>query len=125
VWSVIVIRNEQKAAFAELKRRTFEARVAALLRERFPQETESISQEDLKRQIREEAENAGRIGLESDETAQRFIEFTLLHGRDFVRDYEGTWVARTLRDPALAEADKVALLDAYPWPAPTGSRPSD
>ena len=94
---MLKIRKEQMTAFADLMRRRFEDRMAARLRDLFPQKCTEMGAAAVRESIRDAVQRAARYGVTIEYDVARFIELTYLLSPDF--DAALPWAAAILSDP--------------------------
>ena len=82
-----------------------------LLREELSDETEAVSDEELRGLVVSGVERAQGYGIVHEDDVQIFIALLLVHGADFGADPE-SWAGRILTDGSLTGARKVTALVA-------------
>jgi len=94
---MLQIRKEQMAAFEKAMKRSFENRVVAHLRMRFPQECRQMPEEAIRETIRTGIARAEDYGVHVEHDVVRYIELMYRLSPDFDSAPSTPWAAATLR----------------------------
>ncbi|MGE5141663.1 MAG: hypothetical protein ACM3JD_19530 [Rudaea sp.] len=109
------IRREHAEVFSAAHYRGFKDRMARHLREHFPAETRTLSEEQMDAFIEECVQRAGVYGLESEQAVVCYAHLRLLLGDDFETNPYWAFARVALESDQASPNDKakIAMLMAY------------
>jgi len=108
---MLVIRPEQMEAFAAYKRRQFETRIAAQLREDYPEETAASSDEELMAFVAKQIDRARNHGIVRTEDVAIFVDRAAWYGDGW--DERLDWARKILTDHELDGAARIEDIRQY------------
>lgn len=79
----MIIRREQMAMFRAYARQQFEKRMAAHLRRAFPQQTDSMTESDLRAAVHTRTDDSISYGLDYEDEIERYLDYTVIYGLEF------------------------------------------
>jgi hypothetical protein len=106
---MLVIRDEQLAAFSEAGRKRFEAWMQAHLRRFFPRQCDALGDTKIEETIRYGIERAKSYGITVKRDVCKYLDLMVLFGRDFDTSPRLPWAGRILKGKASAAAKVEAL----------------
>jgi len=98
---MLTIRKEQLAVFGPLGIRAFEDRVIAHLKKVFPDQSQILGEVKLRESIQYGTQRAAAHGIISERDVCKYIDLTILYGRDFDKDPNLPWVQSILQNQAM------------------------
>jgi hypothetical protein len=104
---MVIIRKEQMQVFEREAVKSFEARMAEHLKERFPKHAEAMGGEALAEVVRSGRERAGKHKLAGERSVRLYLELMLMLGSAFDEDPQLPWAAAAL----AADGDETARID--------------
>jgi len=104
---MLKIRKEQNDELSDYMLQQFENRMVVHLRDEYPEETQLISEEQLRTLIKAGIRKAETYGIELENDVQEFIEFMVVYGSDFDTNSKFHWAREILDDPDLDGSDKM------------------
>jgi len=104
------IRNEQITVLSQVVLRDFEERAITHLRKDLAPATEGVSDEELRKQVREGFQQANCYGFRSERHVVSFVDASVLLGRGFVDAKENAWARQILLDAQLSSEEKARWL---------------
>ena len=107
------IRQEQYEAMSRYMLEQFEDRMVAHLRAHFSEQTNDLTDSDLRSFIQEGIEHAERHGVEREDDVRRYLEAMAIHGRDFDTDRRTEWAGTILADQSLTGQQKMDQMTDY------------
>jgi len=109
------IRKEQIEAFSESLKEAYVVRMAAHLRDDFPEQLESqgLQEDDLEPLVRQGMADAEKYGVVYESDVQLYLECLVLLGPKFDRDRKYPWARQTLRRKDLDGAAKMDEIEQY------------
>ncbi len=99
----MLVRAEQVNALSEVRRRSFEERVAAHLHRCFGRWCADVGEETVNQTIRDGVSHASAHGIESERDVCKYIDLMVVLGRDFDLGTSHPWVIPILHDPETAD----------------------
>lgn len=94
-------------------RETFYCEMSRHLRESFPMQVGSLSDDELLVRIDSAAQSAECYGLVTEAQVCAYLELEIVHGQDFDMTASTFWAGRVLRNPRLSGDQKVEALENY------------
>jgi hypothetical protein len=107
---VLIIRNEQMAAFAATGRERFARRCAAVLRQAWPARLRGWSDAELLSELAFRLDQAGSHGLERDDDLLEYLHLCVLLGHRFPGGPDYGWARSVLADATLSPSARVRAL---------------
>jgi hypothetical protein len=95
------IRKEQLAAFGPIGKKAFEDRMIAHLRKVFLEQCGPLDEPKLRELIRHGTQRAASYHIISERDVCKFIDLTILYGRDFDKDPALPWAQSVLQNRAI------------------------
>jgi hypothetical protein len=98
---MLTIRKEQLAAFGPLGKKAFEDRMIAHLKKVFPEQCGPLDAPKLRELIQHGTQRAASYQITSERDVCKFIDLTILYGRDFDKDPALPWAQSVLQNQAI------------------------
>lgn len=108
---MLTIRKAQMEVLEKYMMDAFNSKMISHLRNTYPEETSSISDEDLSAMIENGSERAASHGIVEDDDIQRFLGVMVRYGSDFDKDSAHPEVQEILGDDRLDSDEKVDLIE--------------
>jgi hypothetical protein len=109
---MLMIRKEQLDTLARAEAEKFEEWMHVHLKRFFPQQYETIGEPGVREVIRYAIVRAGTYGLTSKCDVCKYIDLTILFGRDFDLDLQFPWARDILRTQEVPEVKIQDLWEA-------------
>ncbi|MGH9903690.1 MAG: hypothetical protein ACRD68_17925 [Pyrinomonadaceae bacterium] len=110
---MLVIRKEQIEVLREHRLKQFEDRVAAHLRELFPEETAGMDDERLRLYVRGGVVRAEKYDIIEEDNVEKYLEFMMVYGQDFDVEEETRWAREILNNSLLNSFEKIDELEMH------------
>jgi hypothetical protein len=107
----LVIRKTQLRALQAERDRDFVAKVAAYLREAFPDKTNALSDAALHDRIRDAMERCFRYGIETERDVCHFVDYTFRYSPDFDRG----WAREILQTYSASAGERLNAVGRELW----------
>src|ERR1700683_2169654 len=108
---MLVIREQQSAAFREYMVKQFGLRMLAYLTVAYPEKTSAIGGVELRALVFRGIQEANAYNLKTERTTQRYLEYLVLQGSDFGSTPETEWAGAILRRTDLTGSAKMDHID--------------
>ena len=95
---MLTLRQEQVKAFGPLGMKSFEDKVLVHLRKVFPEKAEALGEPRLRDAIRYGTQRAKTYSIVSEHDVCKYIDLSILYGRDFDKDAALPWAAKILQN---------------------------
>jgi hypothetical protein len=107
---MLIIHKEQMAMLKDKEHQKFVERMKDHLQDIFPDQTESLGEAGLHKEIYHGMETAEKYRMVSEREAARYIELMFYLGRDFDTSPKTPWAASILKDPFSSAANRLRRL---------------
>ena len=107
---MLIIRKEQMERLKEKERQGFVERMKDYLEKIFPDQTASLGEEGLRKEIHHGVETAEKYRMASEREVARYVELMFYLGRDFDTSPKTPWAAPILKDPFSSPANRLRRL---------------
>lgn len=107
---MFTIRNDHLEAFNKDIRKRFEDRMVAHLHEYFPQQCQTLGEEQVRAWIEHGITRAASYGIIAERDVCKYIDVMFVYGRDFDTDTRYPWAAPILKAHPVDPSDKTAKL---------------
>jgi hypothetical protein len=101
---MLTIRKEQLAAFGPLGKKGFEERMVTHLKKVFPEQSKALGESKLRETIQYGTQRAASYRIISERDVCKYVDLTILYGRDFDKDPKLPWAQSVLQNQALRNA---------------------
>lgn len=108
----MLIRSHQSAALRAGRRRIFEERCVAFVREHWPERWAHLGEVAVRAFVEMAVERAAGYELDTEQDAARYLNQMLALGRDFDTDPRYPWAGEILRNKGIAPALRMDWLSA-------------
>ena len=98
---MLTLRKEQMQVFGPLGMKSFEDRVIAHVRKVFPDKAEALGEPKLRDAIRYGTQCARSYSIVSERDVCKYIDLSILYGRDFDKDPSLPWAQSILKNKAV------------------------
>ncbi len=115
---MLVIRAEQIRIFEQQDLERFELRMLEHLVEFFPVRCGGLGQEEIRQTIRHAVQRAALFGIVIERDVAKYVDLTVIFGKNFDSDPALPWVGRILGSPETENGtDRINRLwtEAEPW----------
>ncbi len=109
---MLTIRKEQLKVFSRSEAEKFEDHMGVHLRKIFPEQCESLGQEELNKVVQHGIQRAKAHGIVAQRDVCKYIDLMMVFGRDFDTNSKLPWASATLKEEFLEghPADKIKRL---------------
>ncbi len=107
---MLIIRKEQMTMLQERELQGFVECMKDYLEKNFPDQTESLGEDMLHKEIYHGMETAEQYRMASEREVARYIELMFYLGRDFDTSPKTPWAAPILKDPFSSAANRLRRL---------------
>jgi hypothetical protein len=101
--AMLTIRKEQMQALSRVTIQEFEKDMAQHLTQFFPDESAAMGDKALRAHIRHAIARAKEYGVTSERDLCKYLNLTMVYGRDFDTDPELEWMRDFLTDPEVPD----------------------
>jgi hypothetical protein len=101
--AMLTIRKEQMQALSRVTIQEFEKDMAQHLTQFFPDESAAMGDKALRAHIRHAIARAKEYGVTSERDLCKYLNLTMVYGRDFDTDPELEWMRDFLADPDVPD----------------------
>jgi hypothetical protein len=109
---MLTIRSRQRAALREGRRRRFEDRAVAFVREQWPERWTHLGEVAVRALVEIAEQRAAAYGLDTERDAIRYLNHMLALGRDFDTDPRYPWAGEILQNRGIAPSLRMDWLSA-------------
>jgi hypothetical protein len=109
---ILAMRQAQLAAFSHAEVQKFEVRMIAHLRRFFPKQCAALTEPQLRELIQHGIKRAADHKITSERDVCKFIDLTIVFGRDFDADKKLPWASRILKNRNAAASRIQSLYQA-------------
>ncbi|MBK5291553.1 MAG: hypothetical protein JJE04_07765 [Acidobacteriia bacterium] len=102
---MLIIRKEQMEVFQSAGAPHFPVRMTIYVQEVFPDQSERLTEEGVRRAVQSAIERAKHRGLTNQDGARLYIDLLFRLGWGFDTDPQIEWAGRILSDPQLTDAE--------------------
>jgi hypothetical protein len=110
---MLKIRKAQVEALSQAMLRQFEDRMVTHLRAACPEQTQDVSEPELRATIRLGVESAAKYEVTDEVDVRRYLECLVLYGPDFDANPRTPWAGQILNDKELTGTEKMNRIDDY------------
>jgi hypothetical protein len=110
---MLCIRKDQMAILSAHALRRFENCAVNQLRESFPDETQALGEEKLRKFINHGIEKARNYNLHEEETVGFFLQFMMIYGENFEMNPDAEWALPILNNRELTSFEKIDQLEIH------------
>ena len=100
---MLTIRKEQVQALSRVTIQEFEKDMLQHLMQFFPDESAAMGNKELRAHIRHAIARAKGYGVSSERDLCKYLNLTMVYGRDFDTDPEVEWMRDFLTDPDVSD----------------------
>ena len=108
---MLTIRREQMEALGRYSLDQFEAAMIRHLRTRFPAQTETRIDSDLREMIKNGIGRAAVYDITLENDVKRYLEYMVLYGPEFDQTPQTAWAGDILRADDLDGTEKIDRID--------------
>ncbi len=109
----MILRPQHFAAFEKVSRKQFEDNMIVHLRKAFKEQTEPMSDDDLRRLVQEGMVRAEKYKVENKDDVRRYLDCMMIYGNDFDTNPKTHWAGQILRTPSLTGAKKMDAVEEF------------
>jgi len=110
---MLKIRQAQMDSLSEVMLGQFEDRMLRHLRAACPEETQDISEPELRSTIRAGMDSAAKYDITSEVDIRRYLECVVVYGQDFDTNPKTAWAGHILNNKTLSGTEKMNRVDEY------------
>src|SRR5579884_952450 len=107
--SMLVVREQHLEPFKRQDRDRFEEWMVEHIARHFSRQFQSLGAERVREMVRYGIANAATYGITSKREVCKYIDLSVVFGRNFDRDARHAWAGQILNEPWDAEARVTAL----------------
>ena len=107
---MFVVRDAQVQAMLEPMRRRFVEGTRAWLRGKWAQKLEKVSDDDLRKLIRDGMDRAMKYRIDTESSMSLFIELMVAIAPDFDEQPQAAWLKGMLENPKIPAAEKAEFV---------------
>lgn len=100
---MLIIRKEQMGVFEEVALKNFEDRMVIHLGKFFPEQCAALGDDGIREAIRYGIERAESYGIVDERDVCKYIDLTIVFGRDFDESPGTAWASSILNDEFLTD----------------------